>query len=158
METTVRIHHGSYESIPSNASPGLLFLKMFLPILDSLDEFPPIHHYVSPDARFVINGEAPLSLAKVSEMFGMRRKAVQKFKHDVSVAWEIQREKGYSVIFEGTSATQFRSDDVECQVAEMNVWELETSGYGEELKLVEARCWMDPSAVRDRSKVVVSNV
>jgi hypothetical protein len=76
---------------------------------------------------------------------------LQYFKHDVSKTWEIPREGGCTVIFEGVSTTQFKDDDVKIRVGEMNVWELEGS---EELKLVEARWWMDPSAIHQRVKEI----
>ena len=150
------IRTGSYESIPSDASPGLLFLKQFLPILDSLDEDPPIAQFVSPDVRFIINQEAPTSLAKLAEMLGMRRERVRLFKHDVFKAFEIQREMGFTVIFESTSTTQFNGDDVKLVVAEVNIWELERQENSGELQLVEARCWMDPSAIQRRAKEIFS--
>ena len=154
MTSVCTIHHGSQESIPSNASTGLLFLKTFLPILDSLEKASSsIPAYVSPKAQFIINNE-PLSVEKLSAMLSKRREMLQLFKHDVSKAWEIQREGGCTVIFESLSTTQFKDDDVELEVAEMNVWELEGAEGNGGLKLVEARCWMDPAVVQSRAREI----
>jgi len=155
MTAVCSIHHGSRESIPSNASSGLLFLKTFLPILDSLKEASSsIPGYVSPNAQFIMNHGSPLSVEKLSEMFSIRREMLQLFKHDISKAWEIQREGGCTVIFESVSTTQFKGDDVELGVAEMNVWELEVAEGNGGLKLVEARCWMDPAVVQSRAREI----
>jgi hypothetical protein len=155
MTTVCSIHQGSQESIPSNASPGLLFLKTFLPILDSLDDASSsIPTYVSPKAQFIMNHEPPLSVEKLSEMFSIRREMLQLFKHDVTKAWEISREGGCTVIFESTSTTQFKDDDVELEVAEMNVWELDGLKGDKGLKLVEARCWMDPAVIQGRARAI----
>jgi hypothetical protein len=156
MTLVCSIHHGSRESIPSNASRGLLFLKTFLPILDSLaeDVSSSIPAYVSSKAQFIMNHEPPLSFEKLSEMFSTRREMLQLFKHNVSKAWEIQREGGGTVIFESVSTTQFKDDDVELEVSEMNAWELEVAEGTGELKLVEARCWMDPAVIQSRAREI----
>ncbi|KAH3253139.1 hypothetical protein KXW57_000319 [Aspergillus fumigatus] len=50
----VYTHEGPYESIPSTASPGLQFLRHFLPALDSLDPTTnPVSPFIHPDARVV---------------------------------------------------------------------------------------------------------
>lgn len=51
--------------------------------------------------------------------------------------------------------TQFTGDDVPVAVAEMNIWELEKNEEGE-IKLAEARCWMDTTPVMARAKIVVA--
>jgi hypothetical protein len=154
MTTTCNIHYGSIESIPTHASHGLLFLKSFLPILDSLDESPAITPHVSSTAQFITNRDSPISIESLLGMFRMRHKMLQSFKHDVSKAWEISTEKGCTVIFESVSTTRFKNDDVKIGVAEMNVWELEREEGSEELKLVEARCWMNPVAIQNRAKEI----
>lgn len=58
------IHHGPSASIPTDgasASPGLLFLKRFLAVLDSLvpEEVQTLTEYLAPGATFAINGGAP---------------------------------------------------------------------------------------------------
>ena len=54
----------------------------------------------------------------------MRHRMLQVFRHDVTRAWEIERDDGITVIFENESTTQFKGDDVQVKVAEMNTWEL----------------------------------
>jgi len=155
-QTPCTIHRGSLEILnPSIDAPGLRFLAQFLPILDSLNAQPPVSAFVSPDLRFIVNRETTLSLAQLSQMFQMRAKNLQLFRHDVELAWQVEREggRGWTVGFEGTSTTQFRGDEVLVRVAEMNVWELEKGEEGG-LRLVEARCWMDPAAVTARAEVI----
>src|SRR5271170_3157673 len=147
---TTNVHYGSHNDIPESASEGLLFLKSFLPVLDSLDASPPIDPYVFTTTQFVVSRDAPITLKKLSEMHQMRHEMLQVFRHDVSRAWEIERESGITVIFESESTTQFKGDDLQVKVAEMNVWELKKGSLGR-LRLSEARCWMDPSAVRKRA-------
>ena len=101
-----------------------------------------------------MNHEPPLWVEILSEMFSIRREMLQLFKHDVLKAWEIQRDRGVTVIFESVSTTQFKDDDVELEVAEMNVWELEVAEGNGELKLVEARCWMDPAVIQSRAREI----
>ena len=101
-----------------------------------------------------MNHDSPLSVEKLSEMFSTRREMLQLFKHDVSKAWEISREGGCTVIFESASTTQFKDDDVGLEVSEINVWELEGSNGDNGLKLVEARCWMDPAVIQTRARVI----
>src|SRR5277367_2617418 len=147
---TTNVHYGSHNDIPESASEGLLFLKSFLPVLDSLDASPPIDPYVFNTTKFVINRDAPITLEKLSEMHQMRHKMLEVFRHDVTRAWEMERDSGITVIFESESITQFKWDDVQIKVAEMNVWEL-TRVSVDRLKLTEARCWMDPAAVHKRA-------
>jgi hypothetical protein len=158
MTTTNRgcaVHRGSYQSIPSSASPGLLFLKLFLPIIDSLDESQSLDRFCLPGAQFHSTLGDPVLLEQLPEIFRKRRDMLQFFSHDVSSAWEIEGERSCTVIFEGVSRTQFKGDCMSLTVAEMNVWELEREKEGGELKLIQARCYMDPSAVQNRAKQIV---
>jgi hypothetical protein len=153
--TTVSIHEGAIDTIPENASQGLLFLKEFLPILDSLDTQPRIDPFVTPDAQFIINGDPPSTVKQLVGMFAMRTKLLQKFNHAVSKAWEIPNERGCTVIFESESVSQFRGDEIELRVAELNIWELIHDGEGV-LKLEKTKSFMDPSLVRNRAKEIFS--
>jgi hypothetical protein len=153
---TTNVHYGSYETIPDSASEGLLFLKSFLSVLDSLDASPPIDPYVFNTTQFVLNRDAPITVEKLSEMHQMRHRMLQVFRHDVTRAWEIERDAGITVIFESESTTQFKGYDVQVKVAEMNTWELKRVSWGR-LRLTEARCWMDPSAVQKRANEFFGN-
>src|SRR5277367_4872629 len=113
---TTNVHYGSYETISDSASEGLVFLKTFLPVLDSLDAAPQINAFVVDTAKFVINRDPPVTVEKLSEMLQMRSKMLQLFKHDVTKAWEIENESGVTVIFESESTTQFRGDEVRIKV------------------------------------------
>jgi hypothetical protein len=153
--TTVNIHEGAIDTIPGDASQGLLFLKEFLPILDSLDTQPQIDPFVTPEAQFIINRDPPSTVEQLVGMFAMRTKLLQKFTHTVSKAWEIPNESGCTVIFESESVSQFKGDEMELRVAELNIWELIHDGEGV-LKLEKTKSFMDPSLVRNRAKEVFS--
>ena len=65
------------------------------------------------------------------------------------------RQGGCTVIFESVSTTQFKDDDVELEVAEMNVWELEVAESNAGLKLVKARGWMDLAVIQGRAREIL---
>src|SRR5438046_831363 len=91
-ETKVFIHHGSYESIPQNASPGLRFLKDLMPRLDSLEpDINPTTLSLAPGASFVVNGGDPITMDAAQPMFKMRSESLSLFRHDVKVAWDIEK-------------------------------------------------------------------
>jgi hypothetical protein len=153
--STVSIHEGSIDTIPENASQGLLFLKEFLPILDSLDAQPQIGPFLTPETQFIINRDPPVPVEQLVGMFAIRSKMLQKFNHIVSKAWEIPNERGCTVIFESESVTKYNRDKMELLVAELNIWELIRDGDGV-LKLEKEKSFMDPSLVRNRAKELFS--
>src|SRR6516164_7729350 len=106
----VFIHYGSYESIPQNASPGLLFLKELLPRLDSLEpDAKPITLFLAPGAGFVVNGGNPSTIDVVQSMFKMRSEKLSLFRHDVKVAWDIEKsDMKRTVMYESVSVTTFK--------------------------------------------------
>ena len=59
------------------------------------------------------------------------------------------------MIFESESVSQFRGDEIELRVAELNIWELIHDGEGV-LKLEKTKSFMDPSLVRNRAKEIFS--
>jgi hypothetical protein len=67
------IYHRSYENIPPIASPGLLFLRDIMPVIDSLDPDPsPLTKFLTLDAKFIFNGTSPKSTEEVLATFRMR--------------------------------------------------------------------------------------
>ncbi|CDM34259.1 hypothetical protein DTO013E5_2347 [Penicillium roqueforti] len=90
METTVSIYHGPYESIPDNASPGLKFLKRFLPALDSLT---PGENVISPfftsSAPILIASDPPTTASQAVPILEVRSRHTSKFHHHVDLAWDI---------------------------------------------------------------------
>jgi hypothetical protein len=160
------IHHGSYESIPSNASPGLLFLRDFIPILDSLEISPPLPltSFLTPDAKFIINNGPPIPTQDVLAMFAMRSGKVAKFHHDLYRAWDIAKDNGLgsrTVMYESTSVTVFKQDpeNAEVKVREFNIVELVPSkddgATSEGFKACELRTFLDGSPVSARLKSIL---
>src|SRR5207248_10874454 len=111
--------------IPLDASPGLRFLKDFLPRLDSLEpDANPIASFLAPGASFVVNGGNPSTADVVRSMFKMRSEKLGLFRHDVKVAWDIERsDKKRTVMYESVSVTVFKADREQkaVEVPEFNI-------------------------------------
>lgn len=90
MTTTVTIHHGPYESIPTTASPGLQFLKRFLPAMDSLTPSEEtIRSLFTPNAPILVGSEPPTSACQATPIMQVRGRHVSHFHHHVHIAWDI---------------------------------------------------------------------
>ncbi|KAJ5577551.1 uncharacterized protein N7459_006515 [Penicillium hispanicum] len=90
METAVSIHHGPYESIPANASPGLRFLQNFLPAVDSLDPGDkPITSFFTPNAPILIGSNPPNAAGDATPLLEVRGRNLSHFHHQVHIAWDI---------------------------------------------------------------------
>ncbi|GFF46478.1 hypothetical protein IFM61606_00548 [Aspergillus udagawae] len=168
MQQVYTTHEGPYESIPSTATPGLQFLKHFLPALDSLDpNANPVSPFIHPDARVFVGSGPPNRGTDVVGLLNVRQRHIQYFHHDVHKAWDIARTDTGSgsdtrtVMFEATSGTVFRNDpdDFEVRVREFNVLELQwadsQSDGDDEGKggfvAVEMRTYMDARPVQDQA-------
>lgn len=176
---TVTVHNGPYTSIPPTASPGLIFLKNFLPALDSLDaERHPVSPFLTPNAAIIVGSQPAKRGSQVVPLLEVRSKHLERFRHDVHVVWDI--EHGHSglgsgsggmedrnsgggkggggrrtVMFEATNVTLFKNDpdQFEVSVKEFNVVELEPAADAGRGGLVanEIRTFMDPRPVQDRA-------
>jgi hypothetical protein len=154
----VYIHHGPLSTISQTASPGLIFLKNFLPALDSLDPASsPVRSFLAPNATFIFNNGAPTPSSDILSMIESRSEMLSKFYHEVRLAWDTEKEEDgkRTVMYESTSITVFKEDpeQFEVRVREFNVIELEVDEHGV-LKAVELRVFMDATPVQDhRSKL-----
>lgn len=175
---SVTIHRGSYTTIPPGTSPGLQFLKEFMPALDSLEASSnPIASFLHPDAQVFVGSNPPNSGRQAIPLLNVRRKHLQELYHVIEVAWDImvpgsvqEEESGpeqkpgakRTVMFEATSSTTFRSDPDQFAVKmkEFNILELEymsgewvsqEPGRGPGWQVVEMRTYMDPRPVQDRA-------
>jgi hypothetical protein len=136
------VHHGPVSSIPSDASPGLLFLKAYLPALDSLSPATqPIAPFLTPLAVFMTNGGSPVPAATIASLMNIRAGQLQAFRHDVVCAWDVadegdgeSRSSGgeagkRTVMFESVSVTAFNAnldpEGKEVLVPEFGIIELE---------------------------------
>lgn len=90
METTVAVHHGPYESIADTASPGLRFLKRFLPIVDSVEaDHEPIGPFFTPNAPILIGSNPPNTASQTTPLLEVRTRHLSHFHHEVHVAWDL---------------------------------------------------------------------
>ncbi|KAJ5691813.1 hypothetical protein N7462_001236 [Penicillium macrosclerotiorum] len=90
MQTTVSIHHGSYESIPADASPGLIFLQRFMPVVDAINPGQcSITSFFTPSAPILINSNPPSSASQAVPLLHVRSRHLAHFHHKVHIAWDI---------------------------------------------------------------------
>jgi hypothetical protein len=148
-------HHGHCENIPTDASPGLRFIKAFLPALDSLEpSLNPIGPFLASKAHFVINGGSPTPAHLVIGMLDSRGKKLSFFHHDMKVAWDMEKDGGKrTVMYESVSVTVFRNDTekVEVKVPEFNIIELEPLQNGSNvLVAVELRSYLETKPIMQR--------
>ena len=126
-----------------------------LPALDSLEPLTnPIIPFLSPNARFIVNGGSPIPVSEVLTMLDARAKKLSVFHHDVLVAWDVEMDGGKrTVMYESVSVTTFSNDPEkkEVKVPEFNIVELEPmDGGAEGLIAVELRCYMDAKPIMQR--------
>lgn len=147
------IHHGTYASIPTDASRGLLFLKALLPVLDALDgKYNQLNQFMTSDATFTINDNSPIPVDQLRNGLEMRSRHLSTFYHELHTAWDIDLgDEKRTVMFESTSTTAFQSDaqGVPARVKEFGVLELETSSGG--LRGTSMQTFMDSRAVENRA-------
>jgi len=96
---------GQLSAIPQTTSPGLKFLKEYLPLLDS-DNAVILDKYVKPSATLINNGSQPIPLNEISQMFEKRAKILSQFTHTAHPieVWDMEREMGErTVIFHSVS-------------------------------------------------------
>lgn len=96
---------GQLSAIPQVASPGLQFLKEYLPLLDS--EKPVIlDNHVKPSATLITNGSQPIPMKELPQMFEKRAEMLSIFTHTAHPieAWDMERLMGErTVIFHSVS-------------------------------------------------------
>lgn len=159
---TTTIHKGPISKIGDDASPGLKFLKTFLPVLDSVSavQLTKLPKYMLPDATFILNNSQPMNIENLLPMLSMRSMKVARFNHDLYTTWDISKDNGgQTIISEGTSCTVFRDDEDEAEVVvrELNIIELDKDKEsGDELKVSSMRTYMDPGPVSHRAMLVAS--
>ena len=167
MNTNTTIHHGPYTTIPPATTPGLHFLKTFLPALDSLNaETHPIAPFLHPDADISVNSNPPNKGSQVIPLLEVRRKHLAAFGHEMEVAWDIALDdqgpgERRTVMFEATSSTVFRYDPDEfvVKVREFNILDIERQGQppgqaqtgGSGFQVVQMRTYLDARPVQDRA-------
>ncbi|KAJ8102437.1 hypothetical protein POJ06DRAFT_265302 [Lipomyces tetrasporus] len=162
------VHVGGYDSIPDDASPGLVFLKEFIPVLDSLDENASIAPFVLPETRLIINDNVT-SVDSFTTMVRVRSSKLSSFYHKVKRAWDLEvpaaaiegRSGGRrTVFFESVSVTVFKDDpeQLPVEVPEFNIIEVEptASDHGK-FVAVELRSYLDPKPVFERRLQLQSN-
>ncbi len=167
--TETHIHKGPYNDIPTNASPGLIFLKKLLPALDSLGPFDgelDMTRYLAPDATFAMNGGPAMPANGILQMLPKRSAQLSKFHHDVHMAWDMPAADGSgrrTVMYESTSISSFKLDpeNVEVKVGEFNIVELvpvaDAATGATELKASQLRAFLDGAPVTARAQMIAKD-
>src|SRR6202000_1257755 len=91
---TYSTYNGQLASIPDTSTPGLVFLKSYVPLLDSAS--PPMGDLASPNAVLITNGGPPMKVTDLAPMFSMRAEALDLFSHmekDMQV-WDLEGDAG----------------------------------------------------------------
>jgi hypothetical protein len=157
---SVSVHEGPLATIPANSSPGILFLKALLPVLDSLSPAPSstsLAPFMGPSTRFIFNGIPPTTLDGILPKFSSRGENMSVFRHDVVKVWDIGSGGKRTVMYESVSVSVFKADKEEklVEVPEFNILELEeVHGGFEGLIATELRVYMDASPVMQRMTVI----
>lgn len=165
---------GLLEDIPSTASPGLLFLKAWIPAIDSLEdaEHRNLNYLVSPSALIHNNSKPPRVLATDPEIAikgrpdskeAKRARALKSASRKLRRAWDIQKEgepETRLVFFEGINQYIFNEDAGDPVVmAEAVILELERVSEEDQTgqhggvggwRAKEVRSWHDPEPIRTR--------
>ncbi|KAJ5715576.1 uncharacterized protein N7483_012757 [Penicillium malachiteum] len=90
--SSVFIHHGPYESIPENASPGLQFLSRFMPAVDEISpqgSEHPIKKFFNPNAPIIIDNNPPNPASSALPLLEVRSRHLTYFRHEVHIAWDM---------------------------------------------------------------------
>jgi hypothetical protein len=99
MSDSFTSYNGYIKDIPSDASPGLRFLSLWMQTIDSLDQnLAPISltKLLSPTAKFIMNGGEPIPGDRIPQMFEQREKMLSAFSHQAQPisAFDLVHESG----------------------------------------------------------------
>jgi hypothetical protein len=118
---------GSLDGIPSTATPGLLFLKALLPILDSTTVRHGLENLLAPSAVFINNAVPPTSAHaknvpateqaspavpnQTATKLAKRNVALQEIKREFRRAWDMDNGNGRrTVVYESRNHYVFTAD------------------------------------------------
>ncbi|CAI7584154.1 unnamed protein product [Penicillium manginii] len=147
LESATSIHHGPYETIPPTASPGLLFLKSFLPAVDTLDPtIHPLSPLFTPNAPILICINLPSTASATFPLLKVRIWDINLSQKDAATTNETENNSKHGMsdkttlyaplpglmhlkrtaMFEAMSSTNFRNDPDEfvVKVREFNILDL----------------------------------
>ncbi|OJJ50721.1 hypothetical protein ASPZODRAFT_2105060 [Penicilliopsis zonata CBS 506.65] len=184
-QRSVYIHQGSADAIPGDASSGLLFLRDFFPAIDSLSGAPhPIVAFLDPQACFITNSNPPVMAQPAIAMLELRGKHVDRFHHELHMAWDIDHTPGdtdhdhdhqqqqrqqnsptddtkasatRTVMYDSTTGTILQPDPekFEIRTSEFNIITLRADPTGPHgLRAVELRTFLDARPIQQRAGVL----
>jgi len=115
MESKITIHHGPHETIPEKTSPGLSFLKSFLPALDTLDPVSsPLTPFFTLNAPILIGSNPPSTADATIPLLEIRSRHLSHFHHQIHIAWDIDLS---GIDRANTSATSNANEDPSIDMA-----------------------------------------
>jgi len=170
-QTSCTTYTGPLASIPANASPGLLFLTAWFPVIDSLQDpgRKTFNHLIFPTTLIHNNSKPPTPLfqdpdeaAKTQTQTEMkmtkRAAALKSLTRELRRAWDVEKEGGgRTVFYESINYYAFAGDESEPVImAEAGTFELEKGDGDSEgeatggWRAIEVRSWHDPAPIRER--------
>jgi hypothetical protein len=87
-------YSGQLASIPTTSTAGLIFLKSYVPLLDSIN--PPLADLASPEAVLISNGGPHMKVMDLLPMMSKRAEMLDSFSHteqDMQI-WDLEGEAG----------------------------------------------------------------
>jgi hypothetical protein len=170
------VYKGLLEDIPSTASPGLLFIKAWIPAIDSLEdaEHRNLNLLVSPSALIYNNSKPPNPLAcdpdiaikgRSHSKEAKRARVLKSLSRELRRAWDIQNEGEVDtrlVFFDSINQYTFNGDDSDPVImAESVTLDLERVPEREQAgqhggiggwRIREVRSWHSPEPIMTRRK------
>lgn len=143
------IHTGDIASIPSSATPGLLFLKDLLPSWDALGKPPkPVREFFNSETTFVTNSNDPTPVGQVLQGLVKRVDRLAKLSREVTIAYDIgKKDGGRTVIFEAINSRVLKNDPSSTEVKGKEVTILELKPVDGKLVAVEVRTTLENHAL-----------
>lgn len=153
---TTTIHTGPLASIPSGATPGLLFLKELIPSWDALGKPPrPVREFFNNETTFVTNSNEPTPVGQVLQGLIKRVERLAKLSREISIAYDIGKEDGSrTVIFEAINSRVLKNDPSSTEVKGKEVTILELKPVDGKLVAVEARTTLENHALNVHQRKV----
>lgn len=162
----VEFHEGPHTTIHMGTTPGLQFLKRFVPLIEELPQdpstsFAELREAFGPDARFFINGDGPRSREETEDLLEQNTTGLSGFEYTMTRAWDIPDTATgrRTVIYEAKLSAEYRQFRPQNSVTisggplngvEVNILELAPVGAGQQggfvgLWIVEQRLFGDVS-------------
>jgi hypothetical protein len=141
VETT--IHRGLNQDISTTASAGLLWIKAFGPLFDSIDSNTAKRalEYLTPDCKFAFNGLPGISQAQMIAIMEKVKEPMRVYDRQTTTAWDVDNGDGTrTVMVESVLVKETEGD--KSTVPQFNIAELAKQEDGS-WKATDLRTYLD---------------